>query len=135
MIYIDGCAKGNPGPAAIGIYICDEYGNVLYRGGEYLGEKTNQEAEYGAVLKALNVAPAHCTHDVEIYSDSQLVVKQMNRQFRIRKKHLLDIHKEIRNCEKIFKSVQYIQVEKEHPNIEIADQLAHDAIKRTLRGG
>jgi ribonuclease HI len=133
-IYIDGCSKGNPGHAACGIVIYDENDNLLCKHSEYFGEKTNQEAEYLACLKALEIAPKYCTHEIEVYSDSQLVVKQLNRQFRIKEPRLLEIHTEIRQKCLVFKNVDFIQVPRDNSYIKKADKLADEEIKRTIIG-
>lgn len=133
-IYIDGCSKGNPGHAACGVVILDENDKTLCECSEYLGEKTNNEAEYGALLKALEVAPKYCTLDIEIYSDSQLVAKQMNRKFRITKPHLLKLHMEARKRMLVFRNIDIIQVTREHPFIKKADQLADTEIQKKVYG-
>ena len=135
LIYVDGASIGNPGPSGIGIIIYDEEGNETRREAKYIGEATNNEAEYRAVLEALNIAPALCTHHIEIYSDSELIIKQLNRQFRPKAKHLFKIHKEIRACENIFKSVEYVLVPRTNKRIEKADRLAAEVIEKTLKGG
>jgi len=133
-IYIDGCSKGNPGHAACGILILDENDDLLGKHSDYFGEKTNQEAEYLALLKALEVAPQYCTRKIEIYSDSQLVVKQMNRQFRVKAKHLLGIHTQVRQKCLVFEKVEVIQVPRDNPYIKEADKLANSEIQRKIMG-
>ncbi|MDD3847228.1 MAG: ribonuclease HI family protein [Syntrophorhabdaceae bacterium] len=133
-IYIDGCSKGNPGHAACGVVILDGNDKTLCECSEYLGEKTNNEAEYGALLKALEIAPKYCTLDIEIHSDSQLVAKQMNRQFRIKQPHLLKLNQEARKRMLVFRNVSMIQVPREHPFIKKADKLADAEIQRMIYG-
>jgi len=129
-IYIDGCSKGNPGPAAIGIVITDKEGGVIEKYSEYIGEATNNTAEYIALEKALDIAIGLTTKTVLIFSDSQLVINQMKRNFRIKSPHLLDIHKRIRNSERMFEKVEYTHVSRESEFIKKADQLSNEAIKR-----
>ena len=137
IIYVDGCSKGNPGPAAVGIVVVngDNEDEVLKKHAKYLGGTfTNQTAEYYAVLEALTIAPSICTREIEIRSDSQLVMKQMNREFRIKKPHLLKLHEEIRAKELIFEKVIYTQVRREHLRIKEADRLADVAVSKVLEG-
>lgn len=114
--------------------ILDENDNLLGKHSEYFGEKTNQESEYLALLKALEIAPRYCTREIEIYSDSQLVVKQMNRQFRVKAKHLLDIHTQVRQKCLVFEKVNIIQVPRDNLYIKEADRLADSEIQRKIMG-
>jgi len=129
-IYVDGCSKGNPGPSGAGIVIvCDD--KVIFKNGYYLGDDlTNQDAEYLAVLKGLGKAPEYCMKIIEIKSDSQLVIKQLNRQFRMRKKK----HQEIRNKAQIFEKVIFTKVNENHKYIKLADKLVHKSINKVKRG-
>ncbi|HEC79175.1 MAG TPA: ribonuclease HI family protein [candidate division WOR-3 bacterium] len=133
-IYCDGCCKGNPGPSGAGIVVVYD-GEILFKEGHYLGdEHTNQDAEYLAVLKGLEKAPEYCMKTIEIRSDSQLVIKQLNRQFRMRKKKHQRIHEQIRLKAQIFEKVIYTKVSEKHKFIKLADKLAHKAIDRVKRG-
>lgn len=135
-IYVDGASKGNPGPAGVGVVICEPDGTVLGEFKEFIneGNKTNQEAEYWALIKGLEKAPDYCTKQVVCFSDSQLVIKQMNREFRIHKPHLLTLHKKVRGLEGIFEpgGVKYVQISRENHFIKLADKLSKQAIKETL---
>ncbi|NLG87127.1 MAG: reverse transcriptase-like protein, partial [Firmicutes bacterium] len=84
ILHIDGASRGNPGPAGIGVVIADVSGTVLAEVSEYIGEVTNNVAEYKALLKGLQEAARIGAKDVSIYSDSELLVKQMNGQYRVR---------------------------------------------------
>ena len=99
-LYTDGGSRGNPGPAAIGIVIADEKGRILEEHGEYLGTKTNNEAEYYAVIKALELAKKFLPREVVITLDSQLVVNQLKGKYKIRKKHLQELVHRVREREK-----------------------------------
>ena len=134
-IYVDGCSKGNPGPSGAGIVIvCDD--KVIFKNGYYLGDDlTNQDAEYLAVLKGLGKAPEYCMKIIEIKSDSQLVIKQLNRQFRMRKPKHQQIHQEIRSKAQIFDKVIFIQVSEDHKYIRLADKMADKAVRKMKRGG
>jgi len=128
--YIDGCSKGNPGPAAIGIIITDAEGRIIKSYKEYIGEATNQTAEYLALEKALDLAISCTTNKVMIFSDSRLVIKQMRKEFRIKAHHLLEIHKRIRNAERMFKEVIYTYASRESELVKEADKLSDLAIQQ-----
>lgn len=130
IIYCDAGARGNPGPAGIGVVICDLEGNVLREYGEYIGERTNNEAEYTAFLKALELAEELNEKKVKCFSDSQLVVRQLNSEYRINKESLRKLFTTVKNQEKAFKTVEYIYVERANEKIKAADKLANLAIER-----
>jgi len=134
-IYVDGCSKGNPGPSGAGIVIVNN-DNILFKEGYFLGDDlTNQDAEYIAVLRGLEKTPEYCMKTIEIRSDSQLVIKQLNRQFRMRKKKHQEIHQQIRNKSQIFEQVIYTQVCETHKYIKLADKLAKSAVNKVKKGG
>jgi ribonuclease HI len=82
--YTDGGARGNPGPAAIGIVIKDENGKILKKYAEYIGSTTNNQAEYRALIKALELVKDFDPSEVHCYLDSELVVKQMRQEYRVK---------------------------------------------------
>lgn len=83
-IFSDGGARGNPGPAAAGIVIKNSSGETLTAYGEYLGEQTNNFAEYSALILGLKKAKELGANEVECILDSELVVKQMNREYKVK---------------------------------------------------
>ncbi|MCX6740279.1 MAG: ribonuclease HI family protein [Candidatus Parcubacteria bacterium] len=87
-IFTDGGARGNPGPAAIGIVIKDDNDKVLKTHAEYIGETTNNQAEYRALIKALQLAEEFKPSEVNCFLDSELVVKQMKQEYRVKDKDL-----------------------------------------------
>ena len=87
-VYADGGARGNPGPAAAGYVITDGADSLLEEGGEYLGETTNNQAEYRAIELALNKALNYKPDQVDCFFDSQLVANQLNGLFKIKKAEL-----------------------------------------------
>ncbi len=129
-VYTDGCCKGNPGPAAIGIVITDNNGQILKKYSEYIGEATNNIAEYIALEKALDSAIGLTTKTVLVFSDSQLVVNQMKKSFRIRSPKLLEIHKRIRTAERMFEKIEYTHISSESQFIKEADGLSNEAIEK-----
>jgi len=92
IAWIDGAARGNPGPAGYGVYMKKD-GEVIEVSG-YLGHTTNNVAEYAGLIDALTVAVAEGAKEVEIISDSELLVKQMLGQYRVKHPNLVPMHAE-----------------------------------------
>jgi len=106
-LYTDGGARGNPGPAAIGVVIKDEQGKVLKQYSEYLGEKTNNQAEYSALLKGLKLAKDYNPQEIKCFLDSELVVKQMNQEYKVKDKDLQPLFIKVWNTAINYKKVSY----------------------------
>jgi ribonuclease HI len=125
-VYTDGAARGNPGPAGAGVYIEDECGESVDEVSRYLGETTNNVAEYCALLVGLERAGTLGANVVEIRSDSELMIRQMTGKYRVRDPRLQTLHRQARALERSFKQVDYLHVRREK-NRE-ADRLANRAI-------
>ena len=106
-IFTDGGARGNPGPAAIGIVIKDDNDQILKTYSEYLGETTNNQAEYKALIKGLELAKEFKPKQVICYLDSELVVKQMNQEYKVKDKDLQLLFVKAWNMAVSFKKVEY----------------------------
>ena len=132
-LYTDGGSRGNPGPAALGIVVADERGRIIEEYSEYLGRKTNNEAEYHAVIKALELAKRFSAREVIITLDSQLVVNQLKGKYKIKKKHLEKLVHRVREKEKGFYKVCYVHVRRENPYIQKADRLVNQKLNRVLK--
>ncbi len=89
--YFDGASRGNPGEAGAGACLLDEAGNVVWECAEYLGRKTNNEAEYTALLRLLEEARRRSPERIEIRGDSKLVVCQVRREWKINLPHLREL--------------------------------------------
>jgi len=85
---IDGGARGNPGPAAYGVIVGTADGKPIARLSEFLGEATNNEAEYAALLAALEYAIHHRARSLKVFSDSELLVRQMGGEYKVKSDHL-----------------------------------------------
>ncbi|HMR55528.1 MAG TPA: ribonuclease HI family protein [Candidatus Doudnabacteria bacterium] len=92
----DGGARGNPGPAALGFVITDESGAVVVERGRYLGETTNNVAEYSALIDGLTAALELGATEMVIKMDSELIVKQMSGEYKIKQPHLQELAKQVR---------------------------------------
>ncbi|OGL73615.1 hypothetical protein A3D72_00095 [Candidatus Uhrbacteria bacterium RIFCSPHIGHO2_02_FULL_57_19] len=134
IIFTDGGARGNPGPAGLGVYIEDaETGKVLKRHSRFLGQTTNNQAEWRAVVDALEHAKELGAEEVELRSDSELVIKQLNREYKVKNKDLQPHFVRAWNLSLDFKKVTYRHVPRER-NKE-ADRLVNEAIDRHLDAG
>jgi len=94
VVHVDGGARGNPGPAAIGVVVSDAEGAVVEQLGEPIGETTNNVAEYRALLRGLERARALGADEVEVVGDSELVAKQVTGQYKVKHAGLRPLHAE-----------------------------------------
>jgi ribonuclease HI len=107
ITHTDGGSRGNPGPAATGIVIKDLEGKVVAAYGEYLGVQTNNVAEYSALLSALTKAKELGATEVDCILDSELVVKQMRREYKVKEPTLQKLYLKIYNLTTQFKKVTF----------------------------
>jgi len=128
FVNADGGARNNPGPAAIGIVICDENKNKLECYKECIGYTTNNVAEYKALITGLQIAAKHTRGEVHVFMDSELVINQMNGNYRIKAPHLLPLLQEVKNCERIFSKVVYNCVTRDNRYQVLADKLVNEAL-------
>lgn len=127
-IYTDGGARGNPGPAGIGAVLKNEKGKIIAEISEYIGEATNNQAEYRAVISAIERAKRLGAKEIEFFLDSELVVKQLNREYKVKNKELAPLFVQIYNAVLSFKKVSFNHVRREM-NQE-ADALANKAMDK-----
>jgi len=114
LVWIDGAARGNPGPSGIGVHIEDESGDVLKEVSDYLGiDFTNNQAEYHALLRALKECETLGAEEVVVRSDSQLLVRQMNGRYKVRSSNIKDLYNEALGIEASFDNVSYVHVGRE----------------------
>ena len=125
-IYTDGGSRGNPGPAACGFVIASDNGRQLVAKGLFLGKATNNIAEYTGILKALQHAKEIQAHEIQLFSDSELIVKQINGQYRVKNADLKKYYDQIMNILSGFGSWQVTHVYRDK-NKE-ADELVNKAL-------
>jgi ribonuclease HI len=94
VVHVDGGARGNPGPAAIGVVISDQAGHVLDELGERIGDATNNVAEYRALLRGLERARLLGADEVEIINDSQLVARQVSGAYKVKHRAMKPLHEQ-----------------------------------------
>jgi ribonuclease HI len=92
VVHVDGGARGNPGPAAIGVVVSSADGDVLERVAEPIGTATNNVAEYRALLRGLELAQALGADEVDVVNDSELVARQVNGEYRVKHPDLRPLH-------------------------------------------
>lgn len=131
-VYTDGGSRGNPGPAAVGVVIKNEKGDTLHAYGQFLGKRTNNEAEYEAVLfalkkiKALFGGAASSKFDIAFRLDSQLVCEQLSDRYKITEEHIGKLYLEVRNLKIGLGRVSFAHIPREQ-NHE-ADRLVNEAL-------
>jgi ribonuclease H / adenosylcobalamin/alpha-ribazole phosphatase len=122
----DGGARGNPGPAAYGYVLEAEDGTILDARGERIGVATNNVAEYRALIAGLEKAVELALVDVEVVSDSELLVKQMRGEYRVKNEALRELSIEASRLARRIGKVSYTAVRREHN--ELADRLVNEAL-------
>jgi ribonuclease HI len=126
-LFSDGGARGNPGPAAIGAVLMSE-AKILGEISKYIGETTNNQAEYQALLAGLSLALEHGIDHLNCYLDSELVVKQMRQEYKVKDKELQKIFVKVWNESLKFKQITYQHIPREQ-NKE-ADRLVNLALDK-----
>ncbi len=128
-IYTDGGARGNPGPAACGVIIQNEKGEIVSELSRYIGEATNNQAEYSALILALEEAGSIFLKEnsskkhVECYLDSELVVKQLKREYRIKNEGLKPFYVKVIKLISSFDSIKFNYIPREKN--KLADKLVN----------
>jgi ribonuclease H / adenosylcobalamin/alpha-ribazole phosphatase len=125
-LFTDGGARGNPGPAAYGFVLETEAGTVLAAEGEAIGEATNNVAEYSGLIAGLRKAVELHVPDIEVVSDSELMVKQMRGEYKVKNEALRALSLEAARIARQLQSVEYRHVKRAHN--ELADKLVNEAL-------
>jgi ribonuclease HI len=125
-LFTDGGSRGNPGPAAYGFVLEAEDGTVLDARGEAIGVATNNVAEYSALIAGLERARLLGVTDVEVVSDSELLVKQMRGEYKVKNDALRQLSLEAARLGREIGTVAYTAVRREHN--ELADRLVNEAL-------
>jgi ribonuclease HI len=125
-LFTDGGARGNPGPAAYGFVLETEDGTVLAAEGKAIGMATNNVAEYSGLVAGLRRALELHVPEVEVVSDSELLVKQMRGEYRVKNEALRALFVEASALARALQSVEYRHVKRAHN--ELADRLVNEAL-------
>ena len=113
VVYCDGGSRGNPGPSALGVVIKTTKGEIIEEIGEFLGEQTNNYAEYMAVVRAMEYLKNEGKNSAEFYLDSQLVVRQLNGQYKIKSDNIKHLYQKVNELRQGI-SVTFDHVYREH---------------------
>jgi ribonuclease HI len=130
---IDGGSRGNPGPAAYGVVIRDPRGDVIARLKKYIGHNTNNVAEYFGLIAALDYAQTHGIHALRVESDSELLVRQLRGQYKVKSEDLRPLHERAKKMAQALESFRIDHVLRER-NRE-ADKLVNEVLDETSRLG
>jgi len=129
-LYTDGAARGNPGPAGAGAVILNPDGHIVAKLGKFLGDSTNNVAEYMGLILGLKRAKAMGIKELEVYSDSELLVKQLAGEYQVKADHLRPLHDEARSLLQGFSFIQVRHIPREE-NAQ-ADAMSNRAIDERL---
>lgn len=131
ILSFDGASRGNPGPAAIGGILKDEENNELERYSEFIGKNTNNFAEYKALIEGLKRAARYDPEELQIVSDSELIINQLKGSYAVKSENLKPLFSEARNLMRQFKKVNFTHVAREE-NKE-ADMLCNRALDLAIK--
>ena len=127
-VYSDGGSRGNPGPAAFGVVVCNEHDEVIKTHRLCIGESTNNIAEYTGLIAASECAFQMEADEVQFHMDSELVIKQMRGEYKVKDEKMKALYLVAKEDEKRFKSVTYTHLRREHPMMQQADEQVNIAL-------
>lgn len=133
ILYCDGAARGNPGPAGLGVYITEDDGTLVHEIARGLGETTNNVAEYSALVAGLEWCVTNGVDSVQVRADSDLVVKQMKGVYKVKAKNLIRLNKRARELATALRQVTFEHVRREFN--KDADRLANLAVDEWVAAG
>lgn len=129
-IFIDGASRGNPGPSGIGVVICKD-GETVKNISSFIGETTNNVAEYTALIYGLKEALSLGAESIKVNTDSQLLQRQINKIYKIKSKSILQAYNQASQLKSAFKDFHINYIPRE--NNRGADKLANKAIEQAIR--
>lgn len=130
QLFTDGASKGNPGPAGAGWVLINDQNSDSVKEGKYLGQATNNEAEYQALILGLQRALSRGVQEIRIHMDSELLVRQLNGHYRVKNPRLALFFHQVQDLLLKFSKYDIIHIPREQ-NRE-ADRMANEAIKRKV---
>lgn len=133
MLYSDGGARGNPGPAAIAFLVVTQTGQVVKADSHFIGEATNNQAEYKALIAALEYATSIRAQEVTCHLDSELVGKQMKGEYSVKNPELQLLWRKARKLSVQFKKASFVNVRRSNSYISRADALVNEALDEEAR--
>jgi ribonuclease HI len=132
-VYSDGASRGNPGPSAIAFMVLAEDERILKKYSEHVGVKTNNQAEYEALISALEFASELAPQEVICYMDSLLLVKQLNRDYQVKNLKLNTLWLKANELAKRFHKIAFVHVSREEVHIQEVDQLANRTLDEVAK--
>ena len=130
ILFTDGGSKGNPGPAGIGILIFDKDGELIKKASEFIGNTTNNVAEYTALIRALELSKEFGAEEIEIKCDSKLMVNQLKKKWKVKSPKLKILYQKTRLLLSAYRKVKLVNVPRSV--IKAADRLVNKAIDSSL---
>ena len=132
MLYSDGGARGNPGPAAIAYLALTETGEVIKADSRFIGVNTNNQAEYNALIAALEFAISIKIEEVVCYLDSELVGKQLKGEYSVRNSELQKLWRKAQELKRCFKKISFVNVLRTNTYIQRADALVNKTLDQKI---
>ncbi len=129
-VYSDGASRGNPGTSAIAFKIMTEDGRLLKKHSRYLGIRTNNQAEYEALISALQSASKLTDQEVSCYMDSELVVKHINGEYKVRNPELKTLWFKVQELKQKFRRITFTNVPRSNMHTEEVDRLVNQTLDR-----
>jgi len=133
MIYSDGGARGNPGPAATAFIALNDRGETVKADSRFIGVHTNNQAEYEALLLALKFASDAQAQEVVCHLDSELVAKQLNGEYAVKNNELWLLWRKVQQLKDCFKKISFVNVPRSNPQIERADELVNKTLDQQTK--
>jgi len=135
IIFSDGGARGNPGPAAIAFLALNEQGETVKADSRFIGIRTNNQAEYEALLFALQFAIDAGTIDVVCHLDSELVAKQLRGEYSVKNSELQVLWRKVQRLRDCFKKISFVNVPRSNSQISRADALVNKTLDEQAKLG
>lgn len=130
ILYTDGGARGNPGPAAIAYAIFDSMGMVLEKGAKYIGERTNNEAEYEAILWGLEKVRERSCGAIRVITDSELVARQITGEYKARDQRMQQYADRVAINKKLFEAFEIMHARRSDERVALVDALVNAELER-----
>lgn len=128
-IYSDGGSRGNPGPSAYAIVVASD-GKIIHEHTEFLGINTNNYAEYRGLIAAISKALELKADEVEFVMDSELVIKQMRGEYKVKSPNIRELHEDAKALSSLIPSVKFTHVKRENMMVSRADFLLNEEMDR-----
>lgn len=126
-IFTDGAARGNPGPAACAfLFVYDN--TIIHHGVSFIGKATNNQAEYQAIINALIAAESFHKSHLQIFSDSNLAIQQINKKWKINYPHLSKLCNKVHQLSEKYEKVEFYHIERNNQFIQKCDKLCNDKL-------